>query len=261
MTAAGRVPLVVANWKMQLTEVWALALLDELLPRLAGLRGVEIAVAPSFPSLRTVGERLAPAGAALAAQNCHWEDKGAHTGEVSPRMLAELGVRYVIAGHSERRAHYFDTDERVGRKVAAVCRHEMVPILCVGEQEQARDEGRTLPVVERQLRRGLAGVDLRHGPQVVVAYEPVWAIGTGRNATPEQADEVHRMIREELGAMFGVEAASRTRIVYGGSVTPETAGSLLELPEVDGALVGGASLDAAAFAAIARAAASLAPRP
>ncbi len=165
-------------------------------------------------------------------------------------MLGELGVRFVIVGHSERRTHFLESDERVGRKVAAVSRHHMVPILCVGEQERARDEGRTLAVVERQLRRGLAGVDLRHGVEVAIAYEPVWAIGTGRNATAEQVDEVHRMIREELAAMFGAEAAARTRILYGGSVSADNAASLLDGPEVDGALVGGASLEAAAFAAI-----------
>jgi triosephosphate isomerase len=256
-----RTPLVVANWKMHLTDIWASALLDELLPLIAELHGVELAIAPSFPSLRLVGGRLSGSPVALAAQNCHWEDRGPYTGEVSARMLAELGVRYVIVGHSERRAHFFETDERVGRKVCAAARHGIVPILCVGEQERARDEGRTLAVVERQLRHGLGGVDLRRGVEVAIAYEPVWAIGTGRHATAEQVDEVHRMIREELAAMFGAEAAARTRILYGGSVSPDNASELLGRPEVDGALVGGASLEAASFAAIARQAAALAEHP
>jgi triosephosphate isomerase len=256
MTPPVRKPLVVGNWKMNLSEAWAVALVDDLLPRIAPLRGVEIAVAPAFPCLRAVADRLAGSAVLLGAQNVHWEDKGAFTGEVSPRMLAELGVRFVIVGHSERRAHFGETDERVERKVAAVRRHGLVPILCVGEQEKERDEGRTLAIVERQLRIGLGRLAVSDGSEIVIAYEPVWAIGTGRSATPEQAQEVHRMIREQLGGLFSHDAASRIRILYGGSATAESAPVLLGLPEVDGALVGGASLDAAAFAAIAAIAAA-----
>ncbi len=254
MTRSARTPLVAGNWKMNLSEVWAVRLLDELLPRLGPSAGVEVAVAPAFPCLRAVKDRLQGTPVILAAQNVHWEDKGAFTGEVSPRMLAELEVRLVIVGHSERRIHFGDTDERVRRKAAAVRRHGMVPILCVGEQERERDEGRTLQVVERQLRLGLAAVDVADGSEVVVAYEPVWAIGTGRTATPHQVQEVHRMIREQLASMTSPEAAARVRILYGGSVTADGAPELLRLPEVDGALVGGASLDPASFAAIAEAA-------
>jgi triosephosphate isomerase len=255
MSARARRRLVVGNPKMNLTERQSVAVLDDLLPRLAAERtGTEVAVAPSFPCLRAVADRLAGTDVTLAAQNLHWEDKGAFTGEVSPLMLVELGVRWVLAGHSERRAHFGDTDERVGRKVRAAVRHGMVPILCVGEQEADRNAGRTLEVVERQLRLGLEGVELRSGTEAVIAYEPVWAIGTGRVATPEQADEVHRLLRQQLAAHFGAETAKRTRILYGGSVTAQNAPSLLSLEEVDGALLGGTSLDAAGFTAVVRAA-------
>jgi triosephosphate isomerase len=254
MTAPGRTPLIAGNWKMNLSEAWAVALLDDLLPRVEPARGVEIAVAPAFPCLRAVADRLRGTRVLLAAQNLHWEDKGAFTGEVSPRMLAEMGVRLAIVGHSERRIHFGENDERIQRKVAAAQRHGLVPILCVGEQEKERDEGRTLAVVERQLRLGLGKLAASDGSEVVIAYEPVWAIGTGRSATPHQAQEVHRMIREQLGGMFSPAATSRIRILYGGSVTAASAPELLRLPEVDGALVGGASLDAAAFAAIVAAA-------
>jgi triosephosphate isomerase len=254
MTAPGRTPLVVGNWKMNLSEAWAVALLDDLLPRVESERFVEIAVAPAFPCLRAVADRLAGSRVLLAAQNLHWEDRGAFTGEVSPRMLAEMGVQLVVVGHSERRIHFGENDERIQRKVAAARRHGLVPILCVGEQEKERDEGRTLAVVERQLRLGLGKLAVSEGSEVVIAYEPVWAIGTGRSATPHQAQEVHRMIREQLGGMFSASATSRIRILYGGSVTGASAPELLRLPEVDGALVGGASLDAASFAAIVAAA-------
>jgi triosephosphate isomerase len=249
MTAAGRRPLVVGNWKMNLTEVFAVGLVDELIVRLESFPEVEVAVAPAFPCLRAVADRLRGNRIRLAAQNHHWEEKGPYTGEVSPRMLADLGVRMVILGHSERRAYFGETDDRVRRKVAAALGHELVPIVCVGEQELERDEGRTLAVVEHQLRIALGDSKVTTGAEVVVAYEPVWAIGTGRTATCEQVDEVHRMIREQLASMFG-PAAMKVRILYGGSVVPETAKALLELGEVDGALVGGASLEAASFTAI-----------
>ncbi len=255
MTSPGRVPLVVGNWKMNLSEAFAATLLDDLLPKLEPFAGVEVGVAPAFTSLRAVANRLAGSRVILGAQNLHWEDKGAFTGEVSPRMLVELGVRLVIVGHSERRMHFGENDERVHRKAAAARRHGLVPILCVGEQEKERDDGRTLAVVERQLRLGLSGLDVTSGSEIVVAYEPVWAIGTGRSATEEQVQEVHRVIREQLAAVFAPAPASRIRILYGGSVTATSAPGLMRLPEVDGALVGGASLDAAAFAAIVAAAA------
>jgi len=254
MSASARRPLVVGNWKMNLTETWAGRLLAELLPRLDTIRGVDVALAPAFPVIPAVRELLRGRSIGLAAQNMHWEDDGAFTGEVSPRMLVDGGVGIVILGHSERRQLFGETDERVQRKVAAARRHGLVPIVCVGEQESQRDAGRTLQVVESQLRRALAELGPDDAPGLVVAYEPVWAIGTGRTATAAQVDEVHRMIREQLAAMIGPAAAGRVRILYGGSVKPDNAAELMALGEVDGALVGGASLGAESFAAIVAAA-------
>jgi triosephosphate isomerase len=242
-----RRPLVVGNWKMNMTEVFAVALVAQIAEALPAGDDVEVAVAPAFPCLRAVADRLAGTAVVLAAQNHHWEDKGPFTGEVSPRMLAEMGVRMSILGHSERRALFGDTDERIQRKVAAAHRHGLLPIVCVGEQEAERDEGRTLDAVERQLRKALAGIDVETGAEIVIAYEPVWAIGTGRVATPDQVDEVHRMVREQLASLYGSRTAGAVRILYGGSVTPETCRPVFELPEVDGALVGGASLAAGSF--------------
>jgi triosephosphate isomerase len=250
MTSVGRRPLVIGNWKMNLTEVWAGALVDELLSRLSAHVAVEVALAPAFPSLRVVADHIRPGAVQLAAQNVHWEDKGPFTGEVSPRMLSEIGVRFVIVGHSERRTLFGETDERISRKVAAVVQYGMVPVLCLGETGQQRDEGRTLAIVERQLRLGLGEVRVEGGHEVVIAYEPIWAIGTGRTAAADQVEEVHLMIREQLGSLYGAEIAAAVSILYGGSVTPDNAAELLALPEVDGALVGGASLDAAKVEAI-----------
>ena len=254
MSAPTRRPLVVGNWKMNLTEPWAGRLVDDLLPLLEPIGEVDTAVAPAFTALQAVRERLAGRSIALAAQKMHWEDQGAFTGEVAPRMLAEAGVTLVILGHSERRTLFGETNERIRRKVAAARRHRLVPILCVGEQEAERDSGQTLAVVERQLRKGLADMHDEDAFRLVIAYEPVWAIGTGRSATPDQVDEVHRMIREQLASLFGAVPAARVRILYGGSVTPDNAPGLLARGEVDGALVGGASLDARHFAEIVRAA-------
>jgi len=249
MSDPARRPLVVGNWKMNLTEVWAARLLDELLPRL-GSATAQVGLAPAFPVLPLVREKIAGSAVTLCAQNMHWEDAGAFTGEVSPRMLKDGGVGMVILGHSERRTLFGETDDRIGLKVAAARRHDLVPILCVGEREDERDAGQTLAIVERQLRLGLSGTRAEDCSRLVVAYEPVWAIGTGRSATPAQVGEVHRVIREQLASLFGARPAGRVRILYGGSVGPDNAGELMALAEVDGGLVGGASLDAGKFAAI-----------
>jgi len=180
----------------------------------------------------------------------HWEGEGAYTGEVSPVMLTDLGCRYVILGHSERRQHFGETDLNVNRKVRAALRHHLAPILCVGETFGEREEGRTFPVVEGQLRGGLSDIPPQAGEGIVVAYEPVWAIGTGHTATPEQAATVHAFIRKQLGELWGEAAGRAVRILYGGSVKPDNIDALMAAPEIDGALVGGASLKADAFARI-----------
>jgi triosephosphate isomerase len=253
VTSPARRPLVVGNWKMNLGPRAAAAHARAVASAVEG-GPVEVVLAPPFASLAAVAAAL-PAGIGLASQDVHWEDAGAFTGEVSAPMVAELGARYAIVGHSERRTLFGDSDERVAGKAAAARRSGLVPIVCVGERESERDGGSTLPVVERQVRVGLDGLPVGDGSGLVVAYEPVWAIGTGRTATPEQVQEVHGVLRALLGEAFGREAAARVRILYGGSVTPPTAPPLFALPDVDGALVGGASLDAGRFASIVAAAA------
>ena len=203
-------------------------------------------------TLRELYHPLSGSPIALGAQNCHWEASGAFTGEVSPAMLADLGCRAVIAGHSERRREFGESDAQVNRKVHAALAHGLTPILCVGETDAERRQGLTYPVVEGQLRAGLAGLTAEAVSRCVVAYEPVWAIGTGVNASPAQAAEVHGYLRGLLSELTSKELAQAVRILYGGSVKPENVGPLISEPEIDGALVGGASLQAQAFVAIVR---------
>jgi triosephosphate isomerase (TIM) len=251
-----RRPIVAGNWKMNKTVGEALDLVRELRPLVANVRGkVEVVVAPPFTALHAVHRALEDSNIGLAGQNCHWEAAGAFTGEVSAPMLKEVGCRHVIVGHSERRQYFGETDETVNRRAHAAIKVGLVPIICIGETLQEREANDTFRVVARQLRGALARLtdhDLAHS---VLAYEPVWAIGTGKNATAEQAQEVHGFIREQLVELYGRPAADATRIQYGGSVKPDNAAELLGRPDVDGALVGGASLKAADFAAIVSAAA------
>jgi triosephosphate isomerase len=249
-----RTPLVVGNWKMHHTNPEAIRVARDLLAEPLGGGTVELALCPAFPALSEVGLVLSGSRVALGAQDLHWERSGAFTGEVSAAMLRAVGCRYAIAGHSERRRLFGDTSETAARKAVAALGEGMVPILCVGETLEEREAGRTEAVLEAQLSPLLARVPSVQGGELVLAYEPVWAIGTGRNATPEQAREAHAWLRARLARAWG-GAAERVRILYGGSVTPENAASLLRQPGVDGALVGGASLEAASLALIARAAA------
>ena len=248
MTSRTRRPLVVGNWKMNLGEAAARALVDTLVTTFP-FAEVDGAVAPAFPSLRAVLDAAAGTPLSVAAQNMHWEDKGAFTGEVAPAMLAGMGVRFVIVGHSERRAAFGDTDATVALKAAAAVRHGLVPIVCVGESGAERDAGKTHDVIAGQVRAGVAGVAFRDADELIIAYEPVWAIGTGRSPEPEDVTSAHAVIRETLGLPL-----RHARILYGGSVTKGNAGTLLSAAEVDGALVGGASLEAGSFVAIAAAA-------
>jgi triosephosphate isomerase len=247
-----RRPLIAANWKMHKTIAEAEAFARELLPLVAGA-GAEVAVAPSFVALAALGRALAGSAVALAAQNVNPSEQGAFTGEVSPGMLADAGCRYAIVGHSERRALYGETSAFVAAKAAALLARDIRPIVCVGESLAEREAGQTLNVVGGQLRDSLASVPASRAAELVVAYEPVWAIGTGRTATPETAQQVHGALRAELVARFG-EAGRAIRIQYGGSVKPENTAELMAQPDIDGALVGGASLEAKSFAAIVRAA-------
>jgi len=249
-----RTPFVVGNWKLQKTIAEALALVTELKNQLAAVKGVAVGVAPVFTALSPVARRLGESRIALAAQDCFWEDRGAWTGEVSPSLLADAGCTWVIVGHSERRQHFGETDDAVGRKARAALAAGLGVIACVGETDAQRDAGATSAVVDQQLAGALDGLTTPDPGQIVIAYEPVWAIGTGRTATPAQAQEVHAHIRGRLVERWGADVAGQIRIQYGGSVKPGNAEALMSQPDIDGALVGGASLQAADFVAIVKAA-------
>ena len=248
-----RRPLIIGNWKMFTTPAEAAALAGDVLPRLAGIPGIEIAIAPPFTSLPAVAPLLAGQTVHLAAQDLHWEDRGAFTGAISHGMLEALGCRFVLVGHSERRTYFMESDEMIARKVQAALRGGLRPVLCVGEMESEREAGMLRNVLRRQIARGLEGVAPGLAGRLAVAYEPVWAIGTGRAATVADAEEAHQVVRRQLERLFGVEPARGIRILYGGSVSPANAGAFAASEAVDGVLVGGASLKPADFAAIARA--------
>jgi triosephosphate isomerase len=244
-----------ANWKMFKTNREALAYMRELDALVRPLAGVEVIVAPPLTCLATVVEVARNSSIGVAAQNVYFEPQGAFTGEVSAPMLKEAGAGYVIIGHSERRRLFSETDEGVQRKVRAALGSDLVPIVCIGETLEERDGGSMPAVLDRQIRAGLEGVSGDELSGLIIAYEPVWAIGTGRTATPAEADESHRYIRRRLVEWWGEEPAARCRIQYGGSVKPDNIRDLMALKDVDGALVGGASLDVAAFFSIVKAAA------
>ena len=252
--AQARRKVIAGNWKMNKTLAEASALVRELKGLVAGLPAerVELAVAPPFVALQAVARELEGSAVKLAGQNCHWEPSGAYTGEVSAAMLRDVGCTYVILGHSERRQYFGETDETVNKRARAVVGAKLTPILCVGETLAEREADRTLEVVERQVAGALRGFTAAEVADFVLAYEPVWAIGTGRTATSAQAQAVHRAIREQLGRLYDRDTAERVRIQYGGSVKADNAAELLGQPDVDGALVGGASLKAGDFAAIAK---------
>ena len=245
-----RTPFLAANWKMFKTVDETVAYLREFCALAAAVTGAEIVVAPPFTALRAAADAAKGSNVGIAAQDCYWERDGAFTGEVSVSMIKDAGAGYVIIGHSERRRLFGDTDEWVNRKVRAVLAGDLTPIVCIGETLEERDANQTLAVLDRQLDAALAGLTAEQVGSLVVAYEPVWAIGTGRNATPAQAGEAHAHIRGRLRGAFGQEAAERCHVLYGGSVKPENIKDLMALEDVDGALVGGASLAAPSFFAI-----------
>jgi len=242
-----RTPLIAGNWKMFKTVAETVKHVKELRPLVKDITDVEIVVAPPFPSIHAAAEALRGSNVALAGQNLYWEREGPFTGEVSAPMLREAGAELVIIGHSERRTLFGETDASVNRKIGAAFSGGLTPIVCIGETLDQRDRNETLDVLDRQIKAGLDGVTAEQLGRLVLAYEPVWAIGTGRNATPAQAGDAHRHIRLRLQQWFGVDAAELCRVIYGGSVKPENIRDLVADPDVDGALVGGASLDVRAF--------------
>lgn len=248
-----RVPLIAGNWKMYKTVPETVAFINDLKKQLIGVSGVEVAVCPPFTSLGAAAEALKGSNVALAAQNMYWEEQGAFTGEISPAMLKDVGCKYVILGHSERRQYFGETDEAVNKKVKAALSHGLIPIVCVGERLEEREAGTTEQVIKAQVAGSLAGLDAGQLSGLVVAYEPVWAIGTGLTASNADAQQVNAYIRKLLGEMAGGEAAARVRIQYGGSVKPDNAAGLMSQPDIDGALVGGASLKVESFTGIIKA--------
>lgn len=247
-----RKPIVAGNWKMNKTIAEAQELVQKLRILCKGIQEVEIVVCPPFTALQVVSQTLLGSSIKLGAQDLYWEMKGAFTGEISPPMLKDVGCQYVILGHSERRQHFHETNLNVSRKITAAESHGLIPIICVGETLAEREEDRTLSVIEEQVRGCLRSWNHAKNEPLIIAYEPVWAIGTGRNATPEQANEIHAFIRFLLNDLFGERVSSTTRILYGGSVNPNNIEALAAQPELDGTLVGGASLDPESFAQIVR---------
>ena len=245
-----RAPIIAGNWKMNTVVKDAKALVQELKPLVSDVTNVEVVVCPPFVSLTSVAEVIKGSNIGLGAQNLFWEKSGAFTAEVSAPMLKSTECTYVIIGHSERRAYFHETDETVNKRIFAALDEGLKPIVCVGETLGERESGQTFDVIKRQITAGLANLSTEHMKTVVIAYEPVWAIGTGKTATPEQAQEVHAFIRKLLAEMFGDTTAEETRIQYGGSVKPNNITALMSQADIDGALVGGASLKADSFAQI-----------
>lgn len=247
-----RKPIVAGNWKMNKTVVEALKLTEGIKAELSDVQGVDVVLCPPFTALYAVRQAIQGTAIDLGAQNAHWERSGAYTGEVSVEMLREVGCHYVILGHSERRQYFKETDDMINRKAKAVLAAGLFPIVCVGETLEEREAGRTEQVVTTQVRGSLAGLSGNDLLRTVIAYEPVWAIGTGRTATPEQAQEVHALIRKLLAELADVHIAQSVRIQYGGSVKPSNAKELFSQPDIDGGLIGGASLEARSFIDIVR---------
>lgn len=245
-----RKKLIAGNWKMYKTVTEAMELVQGLKDKVKDVDDVEVVVAPPFPSLTEVHKALQGSNIVLSAQNLFYEQEGAYTGEVSGEMLKASGCRYVIVGHSERREYFHETDDIINKKVHAGLNAGLSVIFCLGESLQEREKGKTFEVVDRQIRSGLAQCGEKEMADIVVAYEPIWAIGTGMTATTEQANEVHAYIRKLLSEIIHPETASRTRILYGGSVKPSNARELMTQEDIDGALVGGASLKVESFSEI-----------
>jgi triosephosphate isomerase len=247
-----RRPLIAGNWKLHKTVAEALQMVTTLKKDLTDVKDRDIVVAPAFTALASVAEALAGSPLALAAQNCYPQASGAFTGEVSPALLRDVACRYVIVGHSERRSLFGESDDFIRQKVKAVLDEGLLAILCIGETLEERNENRTFEILEGQIDAGLKGINKAAAEGLTIAYEPVWAIGTGQTASDDQAEEAHRFIRDLLARRYDQELADRIRILYGGSVKPDNVDGLMAMPNIDGALVGGASLKAADFIRIVR---------
>ena len=245
-----RRPFIAGNWKLNTRIHSGEELVTKLCPLVADVTDVDIVIAPPFTTIFHLTGIVANSPIKLSAQNLFWEDHGAYTGEISPRMVVDIGCEFVIIGHSERRLYFHETDETVNKRVLAALETGLSPIICVGESLEEREEGLAIETVSGQLRGALKGVLEDMMLQVVIAYEPVWAIGTGRVASPEDAQDIHHALRKLLKELYNDETAGRTRIIYGGSVKPDNIAGLMAKPDIDGALVGGASLDAESFASI-----------
>ncbi len=245
-----RRPIIAGNWKMNKTIDQSLDLVTKLKSEVAQVNDLDIVVCPPFTSLFAVGKAIRGTNIFLGAQDIYWEEKGAYTGEVSPGMLIDVGCRYVIIGHSERRQFFTETNQSVNRKVKTALKFGLTPIMCVGERLEERERGVTEGVLREHITRGLESLPREEVLKIVIAYEPVWAIGTGKTATPDQAQEVHSFIRKLLRELYDEVTTSKVRIQYGGSVKPENISLLMKEKDIDGALVGGASLDARSFAQI-----------
>jgi len=252
MIASHQNPFIAGNWKMFKTISEAVDLVNVLKEVSSELTDIELVVFPPFTALSEVKKVIEGSTVKLGAQNLFWEEKGAFTGEISAQMLKDAGCQYVTIGHSERRQYFDETNETVNKKIKAALSHELNPIMCIGESLEEREKGKTIDKIETQINSGLEGLGNEEMSKIIIAYEPIWAIGTGLTATPSQAEEVHRFIREKLAEKYGNETASCAIILYGGSVKPDNTYSLLKENNINGALVGGASLKADSFIQIAK---------
>lgn len=247
-----RTPLIAGNWKMFKTVTEAVQTATRLNELVSDVREIDVMIAPPFTALYPVYEAIKDGSVAVGAQDMFWEQEGAYTGEVSSAMLISAGCRYVIIGHSERREYFGESNGEVNKKVSTALAAGLTPIMCIGESEKQREAGETFSVLDKQLNMGLKGHFAEALETLVIAYEPIWAIGTGKTATSAQAQEVHQFLRKQTAQMFGENLAENLRILYGGSVKPQNAAELMGMPDIDGALVGGASLDADTFSRIVR---------
>ncbi len=245
-----RIPVIAGNWKMYKNPAQTTAFFEKFIPLVAASTGREIVICPPFVNLAAAVQAVSGSNVTIGAQNLYWAAEGAYTGEISAPMIKAAGCDWVIVGHSERRQYFGETDETVLKRTVAALGAGLKPIVCVGELLAEREAGRTEEVLVGQFTNGIAGLTPEQFAQIVIAYEPVWAIGTGKTATPEIAQEAHVILRAEVARKFGEQAAGAVRILYGGSVKPDNAGNLMAQPDIDGALVGGASLEAASFAGI-----------